>query len=45
MTVHVRITAHSGFAISPTVVVPQPQQVQQTPPQGEPKRPTLRLVR
>jgi hypothetical protein len=45
MTVHVKITAHSGFAAPPTVVVPQPQQVQQTHPQGEPNRPTLRLVR
>jgi hypothetical protein len=42
MSVRVVITAYSGFATPPTVVVPQPQQMQS---QGKPERPALRLVR
>jgi hypothetical protein len=40
MVVTVTITKHSGFAAPPTVVVAQPAAEQQ----GEPMRPTLRLV-
>jgi hypothetical protein len=41
MGVRIVITAYSGFATQPTVVVPQPQQTQSQDQQ----RPALRLVR
>jgi len=40
MVVTVTITKHSGLAAPPTVVVAQPSESQ-----GEPARPTLRLVK
>jgi hypothetical protein len=44
MAVRVVITAYSGFAAQPIVVVPQPHRPQ-TQSQGKPERPALRLVR